>query len=304
MAAKKRKKNSATKRRSRTGLLLLRVLLWMAVLSALALAAWMGADTAWNAMTRHHMFAVSADEVFFNTPDFILKPGMERELRARLGDAVDGRHIFDRSINAAVDEKISGLPWIRDVKEIRRQLPNRIEISLDFRKPSGIVKLGDERLFVDSDGFWLPDDLYIFPPEPASGDLPVIVHDGLRRPPRGRQWEGRALPAGARLRRFLCEHAVRNLLDITQINVTNVGAEARGRNVADITLLAASGAIIAWGTTDAYDDIEGLDRREDEPSDRLKLLRLSEFLNEFPGLENVRHLDLRFHRITYVMNAE
>lgn len=284
---------------------LLRILPWLIVLAALAWGLWLGAETAWRKITGHDAFMVSACGIAFEFPGYINKTGMQKHLLERLRGLPDSVHVFDRQITATVAEELLKSPWVPEVINVRRLLPGSLRVNALFREPAGIVELRGQLYLIDRDGYWLPEDLFLVPETWEDQPPPVIVHEGIRRlPHRGRLWDGTALPAGAGLSRFLQESPSLELLDIEKINVTNVGAEMRGRDMADITLITATGAVIGWGTADDYSSIEGLVRRGAEPSDAGKLEALREFLEDYPELRGIRYLDLRFKKITYAPSDE
>ncbi len=304
MAKSKKRKTRADKAGSKKRwsgplILSLRLLLWLIVLGSLVLALQMGARGAWYAVAGHPSFSVTAENVSFDTPDYIRKKNVEAELRGKLADVLSDANIFDRTLAGAVKKGVSQWPPIIEVREVRRLLPNQIRIEVFFRRPAGTVERGSEHFLIDRDGHLLPEEFYREPVDWQGRARPVIVHENLSLPGEWRWREEEALAVGARLSRFLEERGALEFLDIKEIDVTHVGR--RGLTGADVSLVTGGGAIIGWGTTEEYRNIGGLkeQRRVDEPSDEKKLRELGGFLREHSGLKGIRHLDMRFNRITY-----
>jgi len=309
---RKKKKKKSGKRKSGTKrwwqgpfLVLLRTTSWLIVIGALFTGLLMGVDAVWNVFTEHPSFALTPQSFSFNTPEYVKEREMKKILREHIDEVIgEDAHIFDRNLTENIEERLLDLPWPAEIKEIRRLLPNKLLARIDFRKPAGKVMFDRRIYFVDTDGYHLPDSLYSTPWNTEAPRMPIIVHERLGGfPPRVGRWDATALPVGARLCRFLIEKNVLNVLDIKRINVTDVGTEARKGDASDVLLETGGGATVRWGTTEEYNNIEGLERRVDEPTDEQKLRTLLDFSINYPDLEGIRHIDLRFRRVTYTLES-
>ncbi len=305
---KKKKKNSKSDNSwwHKPLLFVLRILPWLIVLPVFIWSLWVGANTFWQKLTHHPAFEVSPQDVIYDMPAAVREDNMSELIYSALGDVIKNANIFDRSLNQRVEQKLHRLPWVTHVDDVTRNFPDKLTASLRFRSPAGLVEFANMHYMIDRDGYWLPEELYLVPAEWKGGHFPVIIHKNLpdRFPPQGRQWEAKGLPIGARLTQFLLREDMLDVLDIKEIHVSSVGRRDRiSRESTDIALITEKGAVVGWGTTEEYENISGLaqNRRVDEPSDYRKLQALKNFLNEYPDLKGISHIDLRFNKVSYEM---
>jgi hypothetical protein len=305
MAKKKTRKSS----KKTSGAALLRAaapryLAWAAVLTLLAVALCMGSTRVWAAISCRPEFILDSSALSFrNCPSCARADYMAEQLRKQLTVALGSGSIFEKDLCERVERELRASPcfWVREVRSVRRLMPRKLEVDLVFRQPAALVQFGDYSYMVDMDGYWLPDDLYYRTGVWGNQSLPVIVNRNFRgAPPYARQWDGPALAAGIRLYDFLLKEGVFEQLPMKAIDVTHVGESG---DVPDIVLLTRGGALVKWGCSDAYAELEGLSLPSWEHPDSGKLEMLRAKLGEFPGLDKVEYIDLRFPTKIYVRPA-
>jgi hypothetical protein len=226
-------------------------------------------------------------------PDWVNAEQMGRELRGELGRVPTGRSIFDPDIAGAVQRELNASPWVLEVRAVERQLPNTLLVRALFRKPAGRVLMAGRQYLVDAEGYWLREDLFRLPSEWAAERTPFIVDRLLDRPPTlGERWGGPRLAVGGRLAELLRRRGLFERLLITTIDVTGVGKNAAEP---EVFLTTAGGTIVKWGRSSAYGQVPGLQRPVFLTPDSEKVEMLLSKLDDYPELEGVRYLDLRFH---------
>ncbi|MFP4175705.1 MAG: cell division protein FtsQ/DivIB [Planctomycetota bacterium] len=257
-----------------------------------------GARYGWLVLRQSGEFSVEQEGVYLTEkPDCVRREAMMQELREELSVVLEDATIFDSDLCDRVAHELRASPWVTRVKEITRVLPNQLRCRLTFRRPAAKVETEEHYHMIDRDGYWLPVEFYREPTTWKEVDLPGIKNSNLSNaPPRGRQWDDASLPVGARLTEYLLHKGVFRTLPVTRIDVTRVG---RGSNEAEVVLFTDEGPEIRWGTTDAYEEIAGLDRPGNAPEDQEKLSMLGDMLADHPGLEGLEYVDLRFSKLYY-----
>jgi len=281
---------------------------WLArVLCALVLALlvaglYAGAREGWRRIARRPEFALSSATLRFGEcPPWVRPKPMAEELRRSVAVALQGAHIFDRELCERVRVALARRPWVREVRSVRRVLPNHLWVDVTFREPAGLLQRGREVGLVDCDGVPLPERLYRRPASWQHVMMPVIVY---RRPGGTAGDEGprhkRAAAVGARLTQFLLREGLLGELQIRTIDVSNVGSPGLEPQV---TLQTNGGVLIKWGCTDAFEELEGLSRPPEEPRDEEKLLMLRATLARHPTFEGLRYIALRYNKVFFLTGA-
>lgn len=296
--AKSKKNSSGGALSNLLGKINFRYVAWTVVPLLIAGAAFVGAREGWTALKEQPQFAMSPSTLVFGSkPECVRSEPMLAELRDEIRGALSNTSIFHEGLCDRVAHELRASPWVLSVEQVRRVLPDQLNVQAVFRLPAGIVELPSSRYMVDRDGYWLPSELYRQPTSWQQVDLPHIVHENLSAlPVRGRPWAPRSLAVGARLTVFLARSGILKLVSIKRIDVTAVGQDGHR---ADVVLVTEGGRQIKWGTTDAYEQIPGLDRAEADRSDREKLTMLRDILQEHPNLHGLEYVDLRFSKIYY-----
>ncbi len=299
MAKKQRSKKSKPARLPRGPLV--RVAAYLVLAGLLAGAGYVGATTAWDAIASSPRFQL--DLQAFNLaggPSWVKAPAMSREVRRQLEALPAGASIFNRDLTAAVYQQLSGCPYLLQVQAVQRRLPNTLNIQASFRKPAGIALWNGTAYMVDQDGFPLPDSLFNPLPEWRAQAMPVITDRLLTQPPPvGRAWDWPRMAVGARFCDYLRQSGLLGRLPIATIDVTGVGREASGTpDMPAIVLTTRGGAQIKWGASSVYSDV-GLEEPAFLIPDGEKLQTLLSKLADYPSLQGVQYLDLRFHGKVY-----
>lgn len=276
---------------------------WVVVAAVLAAALWLGVKTAWAAMAGRPEFRVEPLALAVNAyPAWVRGEGMVNELREQLALVPADRSIFDPDIAAMVRAALDDSAWTLEVTQVRRELPNSLQVKARFRKPAGLVLVGGKTYMVDADGYWLPDRLFVWPDGGQTPRLPVIVDRLLSgRPPSGRQWDHPRVAVGARLAQFLARAGLLEKLAVDRIDVTGVDRDAADPEpdiVLHVPWERADGtmdqALVKWGRSSVYEAFPELGTQPNLTPDSEKLDMLASKLRENPGLRGVRYVDLRF----------
>jgi hypothetical protein len=326
MAKSKKKKSGKSAARA----LLVRALLWTGVLALLATALWLGGETVWSRVAAHERFAVhpARDFVVVDMPRWVQRRAMRAELaRVIAPETPEAASIFypagpasDQNTPAPADASLAKLtaralqqcPWLARVDRVSVQLPDRVRLQVQFRKPAGIVSCLGKRYLVDRNGQYLGREGRFFnmPAEHGGNGAPIIVEKklGIRSSevmeldPFDPRWPAHRLAVGARLHLFLLNSGIYSEVNISRINVTWVDRDAGNTYVgglpqAAVTLKTAEGLDIRWGKTSAYDHIPGISEPPARDSDTHKLRRLRTIMDKYPAFPYLDGpVDLRWNR--------
>ncbi len=272
----------------------LRAAVWVLIIGALAGACWLGAARGWQAVEHRPEFRLNLHALTLrDCPDWVDCENMNRHLRGQMKALPADASLFRQDIARAVQHEMRASPWLLEVQEVDRVLPNNLQIRAVFRKPAGIARWNKQDYLVDKEGCYLPEEFFSAPPAWEGEDTPRIVDDILHEaPPIGRPWDGPRMAVGARLSDFLRRKGVLERLRLSTINVTGVG---RYGTEPPILLVTDGGAKIKWGSSSLYKDVPGLSAAPSGPSDEEKLDMLLSKLGDHPGLRGIRYIDLRYH---------
>lgn len=304
--AKTKGKSSKSSTRDPRFVAVFRVVTWLVVGLLLCGAVAYGVRTGWRALVARPEFALDPAALSVSAfPEWVNGARMTGELQRHLGRVPAGLSIFDPHIARIVRDELASCPWLLEVNEVRRALPNSLRVKAAFRKPAGLVSYEGRTYTVDADGYWLPDHLFNAP-----DGLPLIEDALLQRtPPVGQAWDGPRLAVGARLTQYLRHTGLLDRLPIATIDVSGVGRDAIEP---DITMMVpyvrddgrAGQALIKWGKSELYAGLPGLDEPilivPDEEKVRQLLMRIA----ERPGLRGVKYIDPRYHNQTVFADAE
>ncbi len=300
---KKKKNKSKGRKLSPAQKAALRVTLYAVAALLGAGAVGGGAVLTWRSVKASPAFQVNLHTFALNgCPEWVNAGRMSECLARELRALPPGASLFRRDLAHAVQRELRASPWLLDVREVSRIMPNRLRIRAVYRKPAGVVLYKGKQYLVDAEGWWLPDELFRRPTGWQGHYLPSIVDRHLDEPPPwGRRWGGPRLAVGARLTDFLRREGLLRRLNVDIVDVTGVGRPAVDPA---IVLLTPDGVSIKWGASTAYDEVSGLQTPPSIISDAEKLAMLNSKLREHPGLSGIQYLDLRFHGAIYFRERE
>lgn len=175
-------------------------------------------------------------------PDFVPDRVVD-ELRAlRL---VEPRSIFDPTLSDDLKASLARHPWVREVRDMHKIMPNRMSVDVELRAPMAVVDVGAWRLTVDRDGYVLEDHASLAPQGlyRIRGDKRTIP----RIPKIGGRFQSEAVEDGLSVVQDLLSlgaHPIFRYVSIETVDVANVGS-AKG---SEITLELANGTLVEWGS--------------------------------------------------------
>jgi hypothetical protein len=262
-----------------------------------------GAVLTWRSVKASPAFRVNLHSFKLNgCPEWVNANSMSASLARELSALPSDASLFHRDLAYAVQRELRASPWLLDVREVSRVMPNRLRIRALYRKPAGMVLYDGTHYLVDAEGWYLPDDLFRRPSDWQGHYVPSIVDRHLEGPPPWRQpWNGPRFAVGARLTDLLRREGLLRRLNVDVIDVTGVG---RAAVEPDILLLTPDGISIKWGASTLYDEVPGVTTPPSAISDAQKLAMLNSKLREHPALTGIEYLDLRFHGAIYFRQRE
>jgi hypothetical protein len=111
----------------------------------------------------------------------------------RIGLGAEGRNLYDSDLSSALASHYEAEPWVARVNFVRRRYPDRLDVSLEIRRPFASVEAagpaGARRFHVvDAEAVELP----IEPRADPYPDAPVIIglRAGVAAPRSGNPWTG------------------------------------------------------------------------------------------------------------------
>lgn len=231
-------------------------------------------------------FKVDKSEIVFNLPDWVSEKGQYEINNLLLLD--DNQTIFDKNLTENIAKSYKDNPLLKDVVSVTKKFPNKIKVALSLRKPVAVVKCKGNLFLVDDEGVKLPAKYYDWP---KKGDN--CVHISIDKfedfPKGGNQWKDRRILAGIDLLKFLKNNNAIALLDIREIDVSNVGKRYSNRK-SDIVIWTKNGIKIKWGCSELCGEF-------DEILDEEKLRNLFSVAKatgkRFDGLE---YVDVRWSK--------
>lgn len=253
------------------------------VVIAIMIAMWSG-KYVWKYMASQNTFVVSPITFSFEAPEWATDelineieniPGLKREYS-----------MFEKDLTS----KIAGLyeknPLISKVYYVERELPNRINIKLELRRPIAIVKRKNREYLVDKDCVRLPAEFYKYPLEDKDA-VYIINRRRFKVVEHGEKWDNNAIREGINLLNYLKYNRIDKLLDIGVFDVSNIRKRAkRGKN--DINLWTRKGALVKWGCVPSSE-------KPDELSNHEKLQNLLSVVNEEgTSLAKMEYVDVRW----------
>ena len=204
------------------------------------------------------------------------------------------RSIFDPELPAVVRANLERHSWVRRVKEVDRRFPNALAVSIELRRPLGVVRVAavaSERIAVDGEGVVVEEDTKLGPPE-----IPWITTPGAELAyvptPGNRFAAGCAVQEAIGVLEELRRVGGHPALDNLRVDEVRVGWRGKERKAgdSDIRLVFDTGVEVLWGRSPR--SAAGVTEIPAE----IKLDHLSRVQRQYPGLVSVKLVDLRFDR--------
>ncbi len=244
---------------------------------------WFG-KFSWRHLTNQNMFLVSPSTFSFEIPDWATD-GFINEINNIQG-LQKKYNIFEKDLTTRIESAYGNSPLISKVCYIERELPNRLNMKFELRKPVAIVKKRRNKYLVGKDCVRLPGKFYKYPEE---GDDPIYIigRNSVKVPGYGEKWNDKSIVDGINLLNYLKYNKVDKLLKITSIDVSKIGGKHKEGKV-DVALWTKDGAKIKWGCPTSSDHVNELSNYE-----KLQNL-LSVAMEEGADLKKMEYVDVRW----------
>ena len=179
-------------------------------------------------------------------------------------------------------------PWVSNVRYIRKEFPNRLSIQFELRRPVALVKSNGKTYMLDGEGVVLSPMLYQWPKDFPAGP-PIIPAPTVPMPAPGQRCTDPGVLAGIDLLFFLMRNRADKIVEITAIDVANVGGRV-SKKEPEIVLWTESQVRIKWGRPPSQSDCG-----EVPPLDKLANL-MSVLQNEGKQFHSLDYADVRWDR--------
>ena len=195
-------------------------------------------------------------------------------------------NIFEKDLTKKIVDVYESSPLISKVNYVERELPNRLKMKFELRRPVAIVKRKRKKYLVDKDCVRLPEKFYKYPEE---GDDPIYIisRKSVKIPEYGEKWKDRSIEDGINLLNYLKHNKIDKLLKIVSIDVSKIGGRRKDGKIG-VELWTKDGAKIKWGFSASSGQVNELSNYE-----KLQNL-LSVAMEEGADLENLEYVDVRW----------
>lgn len=244
---------------------------------------WSGKFT-WKYLTNQNMFLVSPATFSFETPDWATDEFIN-EIN-NIHGLKKHYNIFEKDLAKKIMDTYEKSPLIAKVCYIERELPNRLNMRFELRRPVAIVKRKRKKYLVDNDCVRLPEKYYKYPEE-GNDPIYIVCRRSVKVPAYGERWNDRSIEDGISLLNYLKHNKIDKLLKIASIDVSKIGGRRNDGKI-DVELWTKDGAKIKWGCSASSGQINEL-------SDYEKLQNLlSVAMEEGVDLANMEYVDVRW----------
>jgi hypothetical protein len=243
---------------------------------------WLG-KFGWKRLTEQDIFVVSPATFSFEAPDWATDE-FAHEIN-NIHGLKDKYNIFEKDLTKKIVNVYESSPLISRVNYVQRELPNRLNMKFELRRPVAIVKRKRKKYLVDKDCVRLPKKFYNYPVE---GDpIYIISKKSVKVPKYGEKWKDRSIEDGISLLNYLRHNKVDKLLKIVSIDVSKIGDRNKDGKIG-VELWTKDGAKIKWGFSASSGQVNELSNYE-----KLQNL-LSVAMEAGAELENVEYVDVRW----------
>lgn len=243
---------------------------------------WLG-KFGWKRLTEQDIFVVSPATFSFEAPDWATDE-FAHEIN-NIHGLKDKYNIFEKDLTKQIVNVYESSPLISRVNYVQRELPNRLKMKFELRRPVAIVKRKRKKYLIDKDCVRLPKKFYNYPIE---GDpIYIISKKSVKVPRYGEKWKDRSIEDGIDLLNYLRHNKVDKLLKIVSIDVSKIGDRHKDGKIG-VELWTKDGAKIKWGFSASSGQVNELSNYE-----KLQNL-LSVAMEAGADLENVEYVDVRW----------
>ena len=243
---------------------------------------WLG-KFGWKRLTEQDIFVVSPATFSFEAPDWATDE-FAHEIN-NIHGLKDKYNIFEKDLTKQIVNVYENSPLISRVNYVQRELPNRLKMKFELRRPVAIVKRKRKKYLVNKDCVRLPKKFYNYPIE---GDpIYIISRKSVKVPRYGEKWKDRSIEDGIDLLNYLRHNKVDKLLKIVSIDVSKIGDRHKDGKIG-VELWTKDGAKIKWGFSASSGQVNELSNYE-----KLQNL-LSVAMEAGTDLENVEYVDVRW----------
>ena len=237
----------------------------------------------WKRLTEQDIFVVSPATFSFEAPDWATDE-FAHEIN-NIHGLKDKYNIFEKDLTKKIVNVYESSPLISKIHYVQRELPNRLKMKFELRRPVAIVKRKRKKYLVDKDCVRLPKKFYNYPVE---GDpIYIISKKSVKVPKYGEKWKDRSIEDGISLLNYLRHNRVDKLLKIVSIDVSKIGDRNKDGKIG-VELWTKDGAKIKWGFSASSGQVNELSNYE-----KLQNL-LSVAMEAGAELENVEYVDVRW----------
>lgn len=198
-SGRKKASSLSTPKRGRKLLLITGVL--VVIVASLAAGWYFGEQSLQDYVKATRPTAATQENVVIKNQPTWMHPRVAKDLRALTAGQLSADPFDNQSLSKAAGV-LGQVPWVKEVRQVRRLADGRVEVDAVFREPFAVIEARDGFHLVDVEGFRLPG-LYARENVP-SPPLPLIL--GINSAPpgeAGRLWQGYDVRSAMTLVRLL-----------------------------------------------------------------------------------------------------
>ncbi len=239
-------------------------------------------------LRKNERFQLSTGDLMILDPPKWIPPG-QLELIQLPDHVSEPISIFDPDLTFTLTQAYTRNAWVERVIRVEKVYPNDLRVELRLRKPVAAVwYLKRTYVLIDRVGVRLPGS---YSERPDVGfRLPFIMGSVGPPPPAGQIWNSAGVLDGARVADVWQQSGLLKTINVTCIDVTNVGGRVNRSSSEIVLRLESVGTRILWGRV-AVPDQQGL-----MPDDqkKIEILRnaLVPYLRKDPLLKRAGVIDI------------
>ena len=197
----------------------------------------------WPSPTASPAYRLTAGEIVLSPPPPPTLPGNLVERTVGTAGLTAQISVLDPQLLPRVAAAFAAEPWIKQVVQVRKSLPPRVEVAVEYRLPAAVVDVKQGVYPIDAESVLLPP-----------GDLTAVVArrypliTGARTLPAGppgTQWGDSVVAGAVRIAAVLAPHWEE--LGLTAIAAPAVATANPDPADLDYTLTCGGGSTILWG---------------------------------------------------------